>query len=55
MEMEDDTRNSLLELTESQMADVARFCNRYPNIEMTYEVAEKDNISRFVLDSNIKP
>lgn len=46
MEMEDDARNELLQLTESQMADVARFCNRYPNIEMTYEVADKDSINR---------
>ncbi|KAH3788153.1 U5 small nuclear ribonucleoprotein 200 kDa helicase-like [Dreissena polymorpha] len=45
MEMEDEDRNSLLQLTESQMADVARFCNRYPNIEMTYDVADKDSIS----------
>jgi pre-mRNA-splicing helicase BRR2 len=36
--MEDDDRNVLLEFTDSQMADVARFCNRYPNIELTYEV-----------------
>lgn len=48
MEMEDDARNELLQLTESQMADVARFCNRYPNIEMTYEVADKDSINRCV-------
>jgi len=48
MEMEDDSRNELLKLTESQMADVARFCNRYPNIEMTYEVADKDGINRLV-------
>ena len=47
MEMEDEDRNSLLQLTESQMADVARFCNRYPNIEMTYEIQEKDNLHRY--------
>ena len=29
------------------MADVARFCNRYPNIEMTYEIQEKDNLHRY--------
>ncbi|WAR22369.1 U520-like protein [Mya arenaria] len=38
MEMEDDDRNELLQLSDSQMADVARFSNRYPNIEMTYEL-----------------
>lgn len=44
MEMEDEERNALLQLTEAQMADVARFCNRYPNIELTYEVQDKDSI-----------
>nr|XP_022344638.1 U5 small nuclear ribonucleoprotein 200 kDa helicase-like [Crassostrea virginica] len=44
MEMEDDERNELLQLTEEQMADVARFCNKYPNIEMSFDVQEKDSI-----------
>nr|CAH7746700.1 unnamed protein product [Callosobruchus chinensis] len=44
MELEDDDRSKLLQLTDSQMADVARFCNRYPNIELTYEVMDKDRI-----------
>ncbi|KAG5281442.1 hypothetical protein AALO_G00072250 [Alosa alosa] len=42
MELEDDERNGLLQLSDGQMADVARFCNRYPNIELSYEVADKD-------------
>ena len=46
MEMDDDDRNSLLQLTEAEMADVARFCNRYPNIELSYEVEDKDRITR---------
>lgn len=46
MDMEDEDRNTLLSLTDSQMQDVARFCNRYPNIELSYEVANKDNIHR---------
>ena len=29
MEMEDEDRNKLLNMTDQQMADVARFCNRY--------------------------
>lgn len=49
MEMEDEDRTALLQLSDVQMADVARFCNRYPNIELSYEVAERDNIKRFVL------
>ncbi|XP_066277510.1 U5 small nuclear ribonucleoprotein 200 kDa helicase-like [Branchiostoma lanceolatum] len=44
MEMEDEDRNSLLQMSDAQMADVARFCNRYPNIELAYEVIEKDNL-----------
>ncbi|XP_055517961.1 U5 small nuclear ribonucleoprotein 200 kDa helicase [Leucoraja erinacea] len=44
MEMEDDERNVLLQLNDAQMMDVARFCNRYPNIELSYEVIEKENI-----------
>lgn len=47
MEMEDEDRSALLQLSDAQIADVARFCNRYPNIELSYEVAEKDNIKRF--------
>ena len=44
MELEDDERNSLLGLSDAEMADVARFCNRYPNIEMSYDVLDKEAI-----------
>jgi pre-mRNA-splicing helicase BRR2 len=47
MDLDDDERNSLLHLDEAKMADVARFCNRYPNIELTYEVLDKDSIERY--------
>uniref|UniRef100_A0A8B9LIR2 U5 small nuclear ribonucleoprotein 200 kDa helicase n=1 Tax=Astyanax mexicanus TaxID=7994 RepID=A0A8B9LIR2_ASTMX len=47
MEMEDEERTALLQLSDVQMADVARFCNRYPNIELSYEVADKDYIKRY--------
>lgn len=46
MEMEDEDRNALLQLSDAQIADVARFCNRYPNIELSYEVVERDGIRR---------
>ena len=46
MEMEDSDRTELIKLTDAQMADVARFCNRYPNIELSYEVQEKDSLER---------
>ncbi|XP_042508721.1 DExH-box ATP-dependent RNA helicase DExH12-like [Macadamia integrifolia] len=44
VEMEDDERQELLLMTDSQLLDIARFCNRFPNIDMTYEVLESDNI-----------
>ena len=44
MDMEDDDRNSMLKLTDAQMQDVARFCNRYPNIELNFEVLNKDDV-----------
>ncbi|KAL3318570.1 hypothetical protein Ciccas_002773 [Cichlidogyrus casuarinus] len=43
MEMEDAARMDLLKsLTKPQLADVARFCNRYPNVELSYEVTTED-------------
>jgi len=45
MELEDDIRDQLLQLNEDEMADVARFCNRYPNIELEYSVKHKDSLS----------
>lgn len=44
MELEDDDRSKLLQLNDSEMADVAQFCNRYPNIELTYEVMDQERI-----------
>lgn len=44
MELEDEDRLKLLQLSDNQLADVAKFCNRYPNIELTYEVLDKDHI-----------
>lgn len=44
MELEDEDRSKLLQLSDSQMADVAKFCNRYPNIEMKFEVVDQERI-----------
>ena len=44
MELEDEERNKLLNMTDVQMADVARFCNRYPNIELAYDVLDKEGL-----------
>ncbi|PAA72657.1 hypothetical protein BOX15_Mlig007168g1 [Macrostomum lignano] len=45
MEMEDADRLELLsDLTKEQLADVARYCNRYPNIELAYELVDSDRV-----------
>lgn len=44
VEMEDDERRELLNMSESQLLDIARFCNHFPNIDMAYEVADGENI-----------
>merc|ERR1712061_242374 len=36
--------NKLLNMNEHEMADVARFCNRYPNIELEYTVLNKEKL-----------
>eukprot|EP01138_Halocafeteria_seosinensis_P016461 gb/GECG01016792.1/.p1 GENE.gb/GECG01016792.1/~~gb/GECG01016792.1/.p1 ORF type:complete len:2228 (+),score=336.86 gb/GECG01016792.1/:1-6684(+) len=42
MELDDDERNKLLNLPSHKMADVARFCNRYPNIELEFDVPDAE-------------
>ncbi|KAG1326813.1 DExH-box ATP-dependent RNA helicase DExH12 [Cocos nucifera] len=44
VEMEDDERRELLQMSDSQLLDIARFCNRFPNIDMTYEVLDSDDV-----------
>jgi len=44
IEMENDERDELLKMSESEMTDVAKFCNRYPNIEMNHEVEDPDDV-----------
>eukprot|EP00977_Amphora_coffeiformis_P011173 scaffold2671_cov167-Amphora_coffeaeformis.AAC.11 len=43
--LDDDVRNELLRLPDDKMADVAVFCNNYPNIEVSYHVEDADNVS----------
>jgi len=45
MEMEDDDRVALLSMPPSQLADLARACNRYPNIEVAFEVEDEDEVA----------
>ena len=44
-DLEDDVRNEVLAVNEAQMQDIARFCNRYPNIDVNYEVESPDDIT----------
>ncbi|KAJ4827132.1 DExH-box ATP-dependent RNA helicase DExH12 [Turnera subulata] len=44
VEMEDDERRELLQMSDSQLLDIVRFCNRFPNIDMSYEVVDGDNV-----------
>ena len=57
MDMEDESRNELLGLSISKMADVAKFCNRYPNIELAYDVENKDSIGpgeQIIINANLE-
>jgi pre-mRNA-splicing helicase BRR2 len=51
MDIDDSIRDSLLKLTQNQMSDVARFCNAYPNVSVSYElensgfIAAKESIT----------
>jgi len=44
LNLDDDVRNELLRLGESQMADVAVFCNNYPSIDVSFELVDADNV-----------
>ncbi|CAI9118155.1 OLC1v1019682C1 [Oldenlandia corymbosa var. corymbosa] len=45
VEMEDDERRDLLQMSDTQLMDIARFCNRFPNIDLSYDVPNSDNVS----------
>nr|GLL37108.1 DExH-box ATP-dependent RNA helicase DExH12-like [Ipomoea trifida] len=45
LEMEDDERRELLQISDSQLMDIARFCNCFPNIDLAYEVVDSENVS----------
>ena len=44
MDMQDEKCVELLQLTTSKLDDTARFCNRYPNIEVSYKISDQDDI-----------
>lgn len=45
MEMEDQDRLDALQMTDAKLQDVARFCNRYPSLDVSYQIADEDDIS----------
>ena len=56
MELEESARAQLLEgLSQAEVVDVARFCNRYPDVEVSYEltgpngaITSKTQVKRYV-------
>ncbi|KAL7418739.1 Pre-mRNA-splicing helicase BRR2 [Cryptotrichosporon argae] len=44
MDLEDEQRNELLRMDDRQLQRVAKFVNKYPNIEVAYEVEDKDSL-----------
>jgi pre-mRNA-splicing helicase BRR2 len=45
MEMEDDQRTELLKMSQNQLAAVAGFVNKYPNIDINFEVEDPESIT----------
>ena len=43
--LDDDVRDDLLRLPQEKMADVAVFCNNYPNIDVTFNVVDPDDVT----------
>ena len=44
IDCEDDVRDKVLQLNPQQMADVARYCNRYPSVDVSFEVEDADDV-----------
>lgn len=45
LSLDDDVRSQLLQLPDEKMSDVAIFCNRYPNIDVTFNVQDPDDVT----------
>ncbi|EJD74040.1 U5 small nuclear ribonucleoprotein helicase [Loa loa] len=45
LDLEDDVRQALLQMTPAEMADVARFCNHYPSIEVEHKIENNGTIT----------
>lgn len=44
-DLDDDDRRSLLQMSPAQLADVARVCNRYPSVDVSYAVEDEDEVA----------
>jgi pre-mRNA-splicing helicase BRR2 len=44
IDLEDKDRNDLLQFSKQQMSEVVRFCNSYPNVDVNYEIQDKEEI-----------
>eukprot|EP00299_Pterocystis_sp_00344_P017283 c8663_g1_i1.p1 GENE.c8663_g1_i1~~c8663_g1_i1.p1 ORF type:complete len:1193 (-),score=289.98 c8663_g1_i1:9-3494(-) len=45
MELDKSKRSKLTGFSTSQMADVAKWCNRYPNVDVSFEVEDEDSVT----------
>ncbi|MCP9262026.1 hypothetical protein DINM_005324 [Dirofilaria immitis] len=45
LDLEDDVRQALLQMTPAEMSDVARFCNHYPSIEVEHKIENSGTIT----------
>jgi len=45
VEMEDNERRELLQMSDAQLMEIARVCNRFPNIDLAHDVLDSDDIS----------
>eukprot|EP00607_Mallomonas_marina_P009084 CAMPEP_0182419832 /NCGR_PEP_ID=MMETSP1167-20130531/4187_1 /TAXON_ID=2988 /ORGANISM="Mallomonas Sp, Strain CCMP3275" /LENGTH=663 /DNA_ID=CAMNT_0024594943 /DNA_START=1322 /DNA_END=3313 /DNA_ORIENTATION=- len=45
LEIDDDIRETLLQMTSEKLSDVAVFCNSYPNVEISYETSFEKEIT----------
>jgi pre-mRNA-splicing helicase BRR2 len=45
LDMDEDVRNDVLQMSPAQLSDVAMFCNAYPNIEVAYELGAEGDVT----------
>jgi pre-mRNA-splicing helicase BRR2 len=45
IDMEDDARRELLELSDGQLEDVAEAANRYPSVEVAFDIVDPEDVT----------